>query len=150
MSDETFVAVYDTPAHAELAVQDLLAAKVPQSAISRHTAEGSTSSLACRLLQQARGGEALSFNPAQRDQGTLIYAVCGIAAAKTSSTTSGLLAITSSSTRAAASGWRLPCSHSRTELVVKPNRLAKLAWLRVVESRIARTSTYAGTCQAQG
>ena len=43
MSDETIVAVYDTPAHAELAVQDLLAAKVPQSAISRHTAEGSYS-----------------------------------------------------------------------------------------------------------
>ena len=39
-NEETIVAVYDTPAHAELAVGDLLQAKVPQSAISRH--EGSS------------------------------------------------------------------------------------------------------------
>ena len=36
MSDETIVAVYDTAAHAEAAVRDLLAANVPQSAISQH------------------------------------------------------------------------------------------------------------------
>ena len=41
MTDQTIVAVYDTPAHAETAVQDLLAAKVPESAISRHAQEGS-------------------------------------------------------------------------------------------------------------
>ena len=41
--NETIVAVYDTAAHAELAVQDLLAANVPQSAINRHAAEGSYS-----------------------------------------------------------------------------------------------------------
>jgi len=41
MSNETIVAVYDTAAHAEAAVSDLLAAKVPQSAIQRHTSEGS-------------------------------------------------------------------------------------------------------------
>ncbi len=41
MTDQTIVAVYDTPAHAELAVQDLLAAKVPESAIHRHAQEGS-------------------------------------------------------------------------------------------------------------
>ncbi len=41
MTDQTIVAVYDTPAHAELAVQDLLAAKVPESAIDRHAQEGS-------------------------------------------------------------------------------------------------------------
>ena len=40
---ETLVAVYDTAAYAELAVQDLLAANVPQSAINRHAAEGSYS-----------------------------------------------------------------------------------------------------------
>ena len=39
--DGSIVAVYDTPAHAELAVQDLLAAHLPASAIERHTAEGS-------------------------------------------------------------------------------------------------------------
>ena len=41
MTDQTIVAVYDTPAHAELAVQDLLQAKVPESAIHRHAQEGS-------------------------------------------------------------------------------------------------------------
>ena len=40
-TEQTIVAVYDTPAHAELAVQDLLAAKVPSSAIERHTEAGS-------------------------------------------------------------------------------------------------------------
>ncbi len=40
-TEQTIVAVYDTPAHAELAVQDLLAAKVPASAIERHTEAGS-------------------------------------------------------------------------------------------------------------
>ena len=37
MTDQTIVAVYDTPAHAELAVQDIVAAGVPESAISRHS-----------------------------------------------------------------------------------------------------------------
>ena len=43
IAQQTIVAIYDTPAHAELAVQDLLAAKVPDSAISRHTQEGTYS-----------------------------------------------------------------------------------------------------------
>ena len=41
MQDQTIVAIYDTPAHAELAVQDLLAANIPASAIHRHAQEGS-------------------------------------------------------------------------------------------------------------
>ena len=41
MTDQTIVAVYDTPAHAELAVQDLLQAGIPDSAIHRHAQEGS-------------------------------------------------------------------------------------------------------------
>ena len=41
MTEQTIVAVYDTPAHAELAVQDLLQAKVPEQAIHRHAQEGS-------------------------------------------------------------------------------------------------------------
>jgi len=36
MSDETIVAIYDTPAHAELAAADLRQAGVPESAISIH------------------------------------------------------------------------------------------------------------------
>lgn len=39
--EQTIVAVYDTPAHAELAVQDLLAANVPASAVERHNEQGS-------------------------------------------------------------------------------------------------------------
>ena len=41
MQDQTIVAIYDTPAHAGLAVQDLLAANIPASAIHRHAQEGS-------------------------------------------------------------------------------------------------------------
>ncbi len=41
MTEQTIVAVYDTPAHAELAVQDLLQANVPEQAIHRHAREGS-------------------------------------------------------------------------------------------------------------
>ena len=41
MAEQTIVAVYDTPAHAELAVQDLLQANVPEGAIHRHAQEGS-------------------------------------------------------------------------------------------------------------
>ncbi len=65
-----------------------------------------------------------------------------IVAAKTSSTTSGLLAITS--TRAAASAWRLPCSYSRILAGENPNRRANAAWLQPKPARIARTSTLAG------
>ena len=38
MNEETIVAVYDTAAHADMAVQDLAAANVPSGAISRHAA----------------------------------------------------------------------------------------------------------------
>lgn len=54
MSDETIVAIYDTPAHAELARADLLQAGVPEAAISVHTGTidaanaGSTASAAPR------------------------------------------------------------------------------------------------------
>ena len=68
----------------------------------------------------------------------------GIAAARTSSTTSGLLAITNSSSRAAASGCRLACSHSRIVAGEKPNRRTNAVWLRPNPARIARTSTLAG------
>ena len=37
MNDEKIVAVYDTPAHAELAIQDIIASGVPESAISKHS-----------------------------------------------------------------------------------------------------------------
>ena len=40
MTQQTIVAVYDTPAHAEMAVHDMLAAGVPESAIERHAQDG--------------------------------------------------------------------------------------------------------------
>ncbi len=56
--NETIVAVFDTAAHAEQAVSDLLAANVPQSAIQRHAAEGSYSpaSTAVSSRPQEEGG----------------------------------------------------------------------------------------------
>ena len=57
MSDQTIVAVYDTPAHAELAVQDMLQAGVPEAAIERHAQEGSYTG----------NSTALTSRPAQTD-----------------------------------------------------------------------------------
>ena len=42
MNDEKIVAVYDTPAHAELAIQDIIASGVPESAINKHSGSLST------------------------------------------------------------------------------------------------------------
>ena len=53
---QTIVAVYDTAAHAELAVQDLLAAKVPASAIERHTQEGTYAGGAGGVPERKSGG----------------------------------------------------------------------------------------------
>ena len=102
-----------------------------------------------RMAADFRIGNGQRLSGVVNRASTALYAACGIAAVDTSPTTSGLLAITSNSTRAAASGWRRPCSHSRTALVVNPNRLAKLAWLSPVRARIARTSTWAGGCQTR-
>ena len=43
MSEETIVAVFDSAAHADAAIADLKAARVPDSAISRHAEDGSGS-----------------------------------------------------------------------------------------------------------
>ena len=55
MQDQTIVAIYDTPAHAELAVQDLLAANIPESAIHRHAREGSYAGSATAPTVHAAG-----------------------------------------------------------------------------------------------
>ncbi len=57
-TDQTIVAVYDTAAHAELAMQDLLAAKVPSSAIERHTQEGTYAGDAASAPAKKPGGFA--------------------------------------------------------------------------------------------
>ena len=69
--NETIVAVYDTAAHAEQAVQDLLAANVPQSAISRHASEGSYSpgntSVSTRRTEETGGFWSNLFGGSSED-----------------------------------------------------------------------------------
>ena len=59
MTEQTIVAVYDTPAHAELAVQDLLKANVPEDAIHRHAQEGSY--VGSAVTPTARASEGQGF-----------------------------------------------------------------------------------------
>ena len=62
MTEQTIAAVYDTPAHAELAVQDLLQAGIPETAIHRHTQEGSYAGRASEpLARTAAGTEERGF-----------------------------------------------------------------------------------------
>ena len=59
MTDQTIVALYDTPAHAELAVQDLLQAGIAETAIHRHAQEGSYAGAA--VAPTARTTEGTGF-----------------------------------------------------------------------------------------
>jgi uncharacterized protein (TIGR02271 family) len=73
MDNETIVAVYDTPAHAELAIQDIIAAGVPQSAISKHggTMSGTTTTT---TVQPAREqGFWASLFGGEPDYDTAVY-----------------------------------------------------------------------------
>ena len=56
MTDQTIAAVYDTPAHAELAVQDLLQAGIPETAIHRHTQDGSYAGRASEPVTRTQTG----------------------------------------------------------------------------------------------
>ncbi len=75
MTDHTIVAVYDTAAHAEAAVQALEAANVPSSAISRHS-QGGTTSGATTTAAPAAGEERgfwSSLFGAEPDHDTTVY-----------------------------------------------------------------------------
>lgn len=75
MTDHTIVAVYDTAAHAEAAVQALEAANVPSSAISRHS-QGGTTSGATTTAAPAAGEERgfwSSLFGAEPDHDTAVY-----------------------------------------------------------------------------
>jgi uncharacterized protein (TIGR02271 family) len=54
MNDETVVAVFDTAAHAELAIQDILAAGVPENAVSWHggTASGASTATTGKPIRE--------------------------------------------------------------------------------------------------
>ncbi len=74
MTDQTIVAVYDTPAHAELAVQDLLLAKVPESAIHRHAQEGSyAGSATTATARREEPGFWASLFGGEPDHDTAVY-----------------------------------------------------------------------------
>ena len=78
MTEQTIAAVYDTPAHAELAVQDLLRAGIPETAIHRHTQQGSYAGRASEPLArtgtgtQERGFWASLFG-GEPDHDTAVY-----------------------------------------------------------------------------
>ena len=75
MTDHTIVAVYDTAAHAEAAVQALEAANVPSSAISRHSQGGTTSAgslTAAPVAGEERGFWSSLFG-AEPDHDTAVY-----------------------------------------------------------------------------
>ena len=75
MPDQIIVAVYDTPAHAELAVQDLLEAGVPDKAVERHAQEGSYTGASLTLTSRPadRRGFWASLFGGEPDHDTAVY-----------------------------------------------------------------------------
>ena len=75
MSDQTIVAAYDTPAHAELAVQDMLQAGVPEAAIERHAQEGSYTGNSTALTSRPAQTEGFwaSLFGGEPDHDTAVY-----------------------------------------------------------------------------
>ncbi len=74
MPDETIVAIFDTAAHAQAAVQDLLAAHVPHDAISTHadTASTGTATTGSAMPTQKPGLWASIFG-GEPDHDTAVY-----------------------------------------------------------------------------
>ena len=70
MTDETIVAIYDTPAHAELATAELEAAGVPASAISVHAGTGATGAQAAPMREQGFWSNLFGGEP---DHDTAVY-----------------------------------------------------------------------------
>ena len=75
MANQTIVAVYDTPAHAELAVQDLLNAGIPESAIERHVQEGTYAGRAESPVTRSTEGQGFwsSLFGGEPDHDTTVY-----------------------------------------------------------------------------
>ena len=71
MTDETIVAVYDTPAHAAAAVRGLQAANIPQSAISQHAQAGQPGA-ATHQVPQEQGFWSSLFG-GEPDHDTTVY-----------------------------------------------------------------------------
>ncbi len=75
MTEQTIVAVYDTAAHAETAVQDLLAAHVPSAAIGRHAQEGSYTGNSTEATSRSTEGQGFwsSLFGGEPDHDTTVY-----------------------------------------------------------------------------
>jgi uncharacterized protein (TIGR02271 family) len=74
MNDETIVAVYDTPAHAELAIQDIIASGVvPESAVSRHGGTLSGASTTTTIEPVREQGFWASLFGSEPDHDTAVY-----------------------------------------------------------------------------
>ena len=72
MTDETIVAVYDTPAHAALAVADLKEAGVPDSAVTTHVSGGTDTAATARTEPREEGFWASLFGGSP-DHDTTVY-----------------------------------------------------------------------------
>ena len=73
--DQTIVAIYDTPVHAGLAVQDLLAAGVPEPAIERHAHEGTYAGGATSPVARSTEGQGFwsGLFGGEPDHDTTVY-----------------------------------------------------------------------------
>lgn len=73
MADETIVAIYDTPAHAELAASDLKAASVPENAINVHANTSGASSSTTTSAPVREQGFWSSLFGGEPDHDTSVY-----------------------------------------------------------------------------
>ena len=73
MEHETIVAIYDTPAHAQLAVSELEAAGVPASGISQHAKDGSMTGTSRSTASVHEKGFWASLFGGEPDHDTAVY-----------------------------------------------------------------------------
>lgn len=73
MSDETIVAIYDTPAHAELAASDLKAAGIPESAIHVHANTSGAAGATATYTPVREQGFWASLFGGEPDHDTSVY-----------------------------------------------------------------------------
>ena len=74
MTDETIVAVFDTPAHAEAAINDLKKAQVPENAITSHAGESTGSGvMASTQAAPAREGFWANLFGGEPDHNISVY-----------------------------------------------------------------------------
>ncbi len=73
MTDETIVAVFDTAAHADAAVRDLIAANVPSDAISKHAGGATAGGAAATTAPGQKQGFWSNMFGGEPDHDTTVY-----------------------------------------------------------------------------